>query len=76
MIIGAAAYGPADNDHSGINIYGCNSSSAYFKQFHQSIEANTHITEGVARTGYDEIYGSNRLVGSDGRVDIETEHTH
>ena len=54
MIIGAAAYGPADNDYS----------SAYFKQFHQSIEANAHITEGVARTGYDETYGSNRLVGS------------
>ena len=54
MVIRAATYGPADNEYGGEDIEGCNTSSAYFKQFHQSIEANTHVTEGVARTRYDE----------------------
>jgi len=51
MVIRAATYGPADKEYGGENIYGCNSSSAFIKQFHQSIEAKTHVTEGVARTG-------------------------
>ena len=51
MVIRAAAYSPADNEYSGESIY----SSAYFMYVQ-------HPLTGVARTGYDETNGSNRLV--------------
>ena len=36
--------GHSDHEHGGEDVYGCYSSSAYFKQLHQSIKANTHVT--------------------------------
>jgi hypothetical protein len=44
MVIRAATYGTADYEHGGEDVYECHSSSTYFKQFHQSIKANTHVT--------------------------------
>ncbi len=32
------------HDHGGEDVYGYHSSSTYFKQFHQSIKANTHVS--------------------------------
>ena len=49
MVIRAATYGAANHEHGGEDVYGCHSSLTYFKQFHQSIKANTHITAGVAQ---------------------------
>ena len=49
MVIRVATYGAADHEDGGEDVYGCHSSSAYFKQFHQSIKANTHVTAGVAQ---------------------------
>ena len=57
-----ATYGTTDHEHGGEDVYGCHSGSTYFKQFHQSIKANTHVTAGVAHTGHDKTHGPNRII--------------
>jgi hypothetical protein len=62
MVIRATTYGSKDHEHSGEDIYGCHTSAAYIKQFHQSVKANTHVTKGVAHTGHDKTIWSNRII--------------
>ena len=44
MVIRAIAHGTEDNEHGGENLYRRDPSSAYFKQFNQSIKSDTAIS--------------------------------
>jgi hypothetical protein len=71
MVIRAATYGTADHDHGGEDVYGYHSSSTYFKQFLQSIKANTPVTAVLY------IQDTTRSTGQIALSDrIEADYTH
>ena len=63
------AYGTADNEYSGEDLYGGDSSSAYIKQLSAAIKADTAVGQGVLPTRHDYSVARDIIIRPHGRLD-------
>ena len=69
MVVGTVAYGTADHEYSGEDLYGGDSSSAYIKQLSAAIKADSAVGQGVLPTGHDYSVARDIIIGPHGRLD-------
>ena len=69
MVVWTVTYGTENNEYTGEDLYGGDSSSAYIKQLSAAITADTAVGQGVLPTRHDYSVAADSVIGPHGRLD-------